>query len=82
MFKKKQSNISEPPPEKTHYTKYYEHDGMLRRPVVPIECGANGHMYWILLPADVPRVSEALAAVSGVERVLTCAPGEGAVVVA
>src|SRR5215470_11394759 len=30
MFKRKQSNISEPPPEKTHYTKYYEHDGQLR----------------------------------------------------
>jgi len=30
MFKNKQSNISEPPPEKTHYTKYYEHDGQLR----------------------------------------------------
>src|SRR3974377_2591459 len=29
MFKRKQ-NISEPPPEKTHYTKYYEHDGQLR----------------------------------------------------
>jgi len=36
----------------------------------------------LCVPADVPRVSEALAAVSGVERVLTCAPGEGAVVVA
>ena len=30
MFNRKQSNTSEPPPEKTHYTKYYEHDGQLR----------------------------------------------------
>jgi hypothetical protein len=37
MFKRKQSNLSDPPPEKTHYTKYYEHDGQLR-------AHANGSM--------------------------------------
>ena len=30
MFGKRQTTIGEPPPEKTHYTKYYEHDGQLR----------------------------------------------------
>ena len=30
FFKRKQASKSEPPPEKTHYTKYYEHDGQLR----------------------------------------------------
>ena len=30
MFRKRQTTISEPPPEKTQYTKYYEHDGQLR----------------------------------------------------
>jgi hypothetical protein len=30
MFSKRQTNISEPPPEKTYYTKYYEYDGQLR----------------------------------------------------
>jgi hypothetical protein len=30
MFKNKQIKIGEAPPEKTHYTKYYEHDGQLR----------------------------------------------------
>ena len=30
MFRSKTNNISEPLPEKTHYTKYYEHDGQLR----------------------------------------------------
>ena len=34
------------------------------------------------LPGDAPRVAEALRAVPGVERVLTCAPGGGAEVVA
>jgi diphosphomevalonate decarboxylase len=33
-------------------------------------------------PADAPRVTEALAGVGGVERVLTCGPGRGAEVVA
>jgi hypothetical protein len=30
MFRKRQTTTGEPPPEKTHYTKYYEHDGQLR----------------------------------------------------
>ena len=30
FFKRKQASTSEPLPEKTHYTKYYEHDGQLR----------------------------------------------------
>ncbi len=29
--------------------------GRLRRPVVPRGCVANGHMYFLLLPDDVPR---------------------------
>jgi dTDP-4-amino-4,6-dideoxygalactose transaminase len=28
---------------------------LLRRPVVPPECAHNGHMYYVLLPADVDR---------------------------
>ena len=36
----------------------------------------------LCLPADAPRVAEALRAVAGVERVLTCEPGEGATVIA
>lgn len=29
--------------------------GRLRRPVVPAACTANGHLYYVLLPDDVPR---------------------------
>jgi dTDP-4-amino-4,6-dideoxygalactose transaminase len=32
-----------------------EAGGLLRRPVVPHECAHNGHMYYVLLPADVDR---------------------------
>ena len=29
--------------------------GRLRRPVVPSDCTINGHLYYVLLPPDVPR---------------------------
>jgi dTDP-4-amino-4,6-dideoxygalactose transaminase len=32
-----------------------EAGGLLRRPVVPPECEHNGHMYYVLLPAEVDR---------------------------
>lgn len=32
-----------------------ENAGRLRRPIVPDDCTINGHMYYILLPEDVPR---------------------------
>lgn len=32
-----------------------EAKGLLRRPIVPRECAHNGHMYYVLLPADVDR---------------------------
>ena len=32
-----------------------EWNGLLRRPVVPIHCGHNGHMYYILLAPEVDR---------------------------
>ncbi|EUC14714.1 dTDP-4-amino-4,6-dideoxygalactose transaminase [Paraburkholderia hospita] len=33
----------------------FERDGLLRRPVVPAECGHNAHMYYILLPQHQKR---------------------------
>jgi dTDP-4-amino-4,6-dideoxygalactose transaminase len=43
-----------------------EADGLLRRPVVPLECGHNGHMYYVLLQpgADRQAVLAALKAAS------------------
>lgn len=38
-----------------------EAKGLLRRPVVPPECAHNGHMYYVLLPAEVDR-KEVIAA--------------------
>ena len=32
-----------------------ESRGLLRRPVVPRDCAHNGHMYYVLLPAEVDR---------------------------
>ena len=32
-----------------------EASGVLRRPVIPVECKHNAHMYYVLLPADVSR---------------------------
>ena len=32
-----------------------ETSGALRRPIVPADCQHNAHMYYVLLPADVPR---------------------------
>ncbi len=32
-----------------------EASGALRRPIVPADCQHNAHMYYVLLPADVPR---------------------------
>jgi len=32
-----------------------EAKGLLRRPVIPEECEHNGHMYYVLLPAEVDR---------------------------
>ncbi|MGC7405611.1 dTDP-4-amino-4,6-dideoxygalactose transaminase [Pandoraea pneumonica] len=32
-----------------------EADGALRRPIVPADCQHNAHMYYVLLPAGVPR---------------------------
>ena len=38
-----------------------ETSGLLRRPVVPPECSHNGHIYYVLLPANVDR-KEVIAA--------------------
>ncbi len=38
-----------------------EAKGLLRRPVVPPECAHNGHIYYVLLPAEVDR-KEVIAA--------------------
>jgi dTDP-4-amino-4,6-dideoxygalactose transaminase len=35
--------------------------GLLRRPIVPRECAHNGHLYYVLLPAEVDR-TEVIAA--------------------
>ena len=32
-----------------------EDDGLLRRPIVPAECGHNAHMYYVLLPEAAAR---------------------------
>lgn len=32
-----------------------ETQGMLRRPVIPVECGHNAHMYYVLLAEDIDR---------------------------
>ena len=32
-----------------------EHEGLLRRPVVPTHCGINGNCYYIVLPARIRR---------------------------
>ncbi len=47
-----------------------EADGLLRRPVVPAECRANAHLYYVLLPDGVsrPRFLASLAA-AGVDAV-------------
>ncbi len=47
-----------------------EADGLLRRPVVPAQCRANAHLYYVLLPDGVsrPRFLATLAA-AGVDAV-------------
>ncbi|HEX2571160.1 MAG TPA: diphosphomevalonate decarboxylase [Polyangia bacterium] len=42
---------------------------------------AGPHAKALCAPADAPRVAEALAALPGVTRVITCAPGAGAQVI-
>ncbi|TYL91732.1 dTDP-4-amino-4,6-dideoxygalactose transaminase [Bradyrhizobium rifense] len=32
-----------------------EQRGLLRRPIVPADCGHNGHLYYVLLPQDADR---------------------------
>lgn len=32
-----------------------EADGLLRRPIVPGDCGDNGHLYYLLLPSEAER---------------------------
>lgn len=40
---------------------YHEHlaalemDSLIRRPIIPKECGHNAHMYYVLLPPDINR---------------------------
>ena len=41
-----------------------EQEGRLRRPIVPAECGHNGHMYFVLL-GDAARRSEVIAFLEG-----------------
>jgi dTDP-4-amino-4,6-dideoxygalactose transaminase len=43
-----------------------EAGGLLRRPVVPPECAHNGHIYYVLLPADVDR-KEVIDALKGMQ---------------
>jgi dTDP-4-amino-4,6-dideoxygalactose transaminase len=37
------------------WAKPYEEQGLLRRPIVPVECTHNAHMYYLLLPSLAAR---------------------------
>ena len=38
-----------------HQLEEFEADGLLRRPIIPIDCQHNAHMYYVLLPAGSDR---------------------------